>query len=96
MLTWFLFVMITDDGIDIEAYKQLSEGKIIRLFAQCKHHKNNINKGVIRELIGAKEIEDKNFETELMVITSGKFASGATEIAAKHNVKLVDGNDLLQ
>ena len=87
---------VTDDGIDIEAYKQLSEGKIIRLFAQCKHHKNNINKGVIRELIGAKEIEDKNFETELMVITSGKFASGATEIAAKHNVKLVDGNDLLQ
>ena len=34
------------------------------------HHQNNINKGVIRELIGAKEIEDKNFETELMVITS--------------------------
>jgi len=87
---------VTDDGIDIEAYKQLSEGKIIRLFAQCKHHKNNINKGVIRELIGAKEIEDKDFETELMVITSGKFASGAIEVANKHNVKLVDGNDLLQ
>ncbi len=86
---------VTDDGIDIEAYKQLSEGKIIRLFAQCKHHKRNINKEVIRELIGAKVIEDKDYETELMVITSGKFASGAIEIANKQNVKLVDGSELL-
>ena len=86
---------VTDDGIDVEAYKQLSEGKIIRLFAQCKHHKRNINKDVIRELIGTKVIEDKDYETELMVITSGKFASGAIEVANKNNVKLVDGNELL-
>lgn len=86
---------VTDDGIDIEAYKQIKEGEIIRLFAQCKHHKKNINKGVIRELIGSREIEDKDYQTELMVISSGKFASGAIELAEKEGVKLIDGADLM-
>ena len=86
---------VTDGGIDIEAYKQNQDGKIIRLFAQCKHHKRNINREVVRELIGSKKLENKDYDTELMIIISGKFASGCYEDAEKENVKLIDGYQLI-
>jgi len=89
-----------DDGIDIEAFRSVVLGekeKMIRLFVQCKHWKqNNISKGVIRDLLGAKELEDKEYETELMIITSSKFSSGAIVKAREKNIKLIDGNDLLK
>ena len=71
---------VYDGGIDIEAYKSSlnkDQEKVVRLFVQCKHQKKNIGPEVIRELLGAKEIEDKEYETELMIFTSGKFSSGA-------------------
>ena len=90
----------SDDGIDIEAFRSVVSGekeKMIRLFVQCKHwKKNNIPPGVIRDLLGAKELEDKEYETELMIITSSKFSSGAIIKAREKNIKLIDGNDLLK
>ena len=88
-----------DGGIDIEAYKSSlnkDQEKVVRLFVQCKHQKKNVGPEVIRELLGAKEIEDKEYETELMIITSGKFSSGAIVKAREKNIKLIDGNDLLK
>ena len=89
-----------DDGIDIEAFRSVVSGekeKMIRLFVQCKHwKKNNIPPGVIRDLLGAKELEDKEYETELMIITSSRFSSGAIMKAKEKSIKLIDGNDLLK
>ena len=84
-----------DGGIDIEAYKDNKKGEVIRLFAQCKHQKRNIQTNILREIIGSKKIENKDYQTELMVITSGKFSSGCKEIAQKENIQLIDGNDLM-
>ena len=89
-----------DDGIDIEAFRSVVSGekeKMIRLFVQCKHwKKNNIPPGVIRDLLGAKELEDKEYKTELMIITSSRFSSGAIMKAREKSIKLIDGNDLLK
>jgi hypothetical protein len=92
-------VRIKDGGIDIEAYQTIVKGqeeKIIRLFVQCKHQKKNIGPDVIIGLLGSKEVEDKEYETQLMVMISGKFSSGAMILANKHNIKLIDGSDLLK
>ena len=92
-------VRIKDGGIDIEAYRNVVRGqeeKIIRLFVQCKHQKKNIGPDVILKLLGSKEAEDKEYETQLMVMISGKFSSGAMALANKHNIKLMDGADLLK
>ena len=90
----------SDDGIDIEAFRSVVSGekeKMIRLFVQCKHwKKNNIPPGVVRDLLGAKELEDKEYETELMIITSSRFSSGAIIKANEKGIKLIDGNDLLK
>ena len=90
---------VSDEGIDIEAYQSSlhkDEEKVIRLFVQCKHQKKNVGPEVIRELLGAEELQDRKYETELMIITSGKFSSGAIIKAREKNIKLIDGNDLLK
>ena len=70
---------------------------MIRLFVQCKHWtKSNVGPSVVRDLLGAKELEDKEYETELMIITSRKFSSGAIVKANEKGIKLIDGNDLLK
>jgi len=92
-------VRVKDGGIDIEAYRTVVKGeteKVIRLFVQCKHQKKNIGPDVIREILGAKEVEDKEYDTQLMVMISGKFSNGAITLANKHNVKLIDGVELLK
>ena len=92
-------VRVKDGGIDIEAYRTIVKGeteKVIRLFVQCKHQKKNIGPDVIREILGAKEVEDKEHDTQLMVMISGKFSNGAITLANKHNVKLIDGAELLK
>lgn len=86
---------VVDGGIDIEAFKSTKDEKVIRLFAQCKHWRKNVGPDVVRELLGSQVNEDKQYETELMIITSGKFSSGALDLAKKHNIHLINGNDLL-
>ena len=92
-------IRVKDGGIDIEAYRSVvknEQEKLVRLFVQCKHQKKNIGPDILRELLGARELEDKEYETELMIITSGKFSSGAVMKAREKGIKLIDGNDLLK
>lgn len=84
-----------DGGIDIRGLKEFSDGVIKKLIVQCKHWKKPIGPDVIRELIGAKEVEDDGYEKVMMVITSSRFTPGAIEVAKKHNVELIDGDKLL-
>jgi len=89
-----------DGGIDIRATRKKPKCDIAqRLLVQCKHpyiSMKPIGPEVIRELIGSKIVEDDEFENVLMVITSSKFTPGAREIANKHDVILVDGDNLLE
>ena len=90
---------VKDGGIDIEAYRSVIKNeneKLVRLFVQCKHQKKNVGPEILRELLGAKELEDKEYETELMIIASGKFSSGSILLAREKKIKLIDGNDLLK
>jgi len=92
-------IRVKDGGIDIEAYRSVvknEQEKLVRLFVQCKHQKKKTGPDVIRDLLGAKELEDKEYETELMIITSSKFSSEAIMKAREKNIKLIDGNDLLK
>jgi HJR/Mrr/RecB family endonuclease len=84
-----------DGGIDIRGFKEFKDGVIKKLIVQCKHWKKAIGPDVIRELIGAKEVEDDGYEKVMMVITSSRFTPGAREIADKHGVELIDGDMLL-
>ncbi len=85
-----------DGGIDVEAYKSTGEGQIKRAFVQCKHWTRPVGPEVVRELLGSNLVEGDDYETELFIICSGTFSSGCVELANKHNVKLLDGNDLLK
>jgi len=85
-----------DGGIDVEAYKSTGEGQIKRAFVQCKHWSRPVGPDVVRELLGSNVVEGEEYETELFIICSGTFSSGCIELANKHNVKLLDGNDLLK
>lgn len=84
-----------DGGIDIRGFKEFKDGVIKKLIVQCKHWKKAIGPDVIRELIGAKEVENDGYEKVMMVITSSRFTPGAIEIAHKHGVELIDGDILL-
>tara|TARA_R110000796_G_scaffold121157_1_gene235298 strand:+ start:776 stop:3229 length:2454 start_codon:yes stop_codon:yes gene_type:complete len=84
-----------DGGIDIRGLKEFPDGVIKKLIVQCKHQRKPIGPDVIRELIGAKEVEDDGYEKVMMVITSSRFTPGSMEVAKKHNVQLIDGDKLL-
>ena len=88
-----------DGGIDIRAIKEFKDGTIKKLLAQCKHpaiSKKPIGPNVIRELIGAAELEESKHEKVLMVITSSVFTIGARKAAKEKNIELVDGDDLIK
>ena len=88
-----------DGGIDIRAERlKPKSDRMQKLLVQCKHpyvSMKPIGPEVIRELMGSEIVEDNNSENVLMVITSSKFTPGAREIANKHKVILIDGDDLL-
>lgn len=83
-----------DGGIDVRGFKEI-DGVIKKAIVQCKHWKKPIGPDVVRELIGAKEVENDEYEKIMMVITSSRFTTGAIEIAEKHNVILIDGDHFL-
>jgi len=85
-----------DGGIDIRAIKEFKDGTIKKLLVQCKHWKKPIGPDVIRELIGAAELEESEHEKVLMVITSSVFTIGARKAAEEKNIELIDGDDLLK
>ena len=49
----------------------------------------------MRDFITACNIEKSEHEKVKMFITSSKFSPGAKELAENHNIKLIDGDILL-
>lgn len=75
-----------DDGVDLRLVK---DGK--RFIVQCKHWKNHVGVGVVREHLGA--ITAMGADGGL-VVTSGGFTKTAKAFAAENNIGLIDGDEL--
>jgi len=85
-----------DGGIDIRAVKILDNMEAEDLLVQCKHWNYPIPPGAIRDFKTACDLEQTDNNKKLMFITSSKFSPGATEIAEKFNITLIDGDDLIK
>lgn len=88
-----------DRGIDIRATKVLDSGEVEYLLIQCKHPRISnkpISPGAMRDFNTACDDEPSKYKKVKIFMTSTTFSPGAREKAEKHNIKLIDGNDLLQ
>lgn len=83
-----------DHGVDIFA-KRLTHLGVEELIIQCKHYPDAIvGEPAVRNLIGAWQ-EYRHAQYAVMV-TSGRFSNDAVVFANKHQVKLIDRQELLQ
>jgi len=85
-----------DGGIDIRAMKVLNNLETEYLIVQCKHWKTPIPPNEMRAFKTACDEEQSEYKKVKMFITSSKFSPGAKELANKHNIILVDGDDLIE
>mgnify|MGYP003135017111 FL=1 len=89
-----------DGGIDVRAVREGEDGRVRKLFVQCKHYidsGNPIGPDVVRELKGSvdlDEIDNKDCDIEMMVISSTRYTFKAVEAAKKLNIKLVKTDDI--
>ena len=89
-----------DGGIDVRAVREGEDGTVRKLFVQCKHYidsGNPIGPDVIRELKGSvdlDEIDNKDCDIEMMVISSTRYTFKAVEAAQKLNIKLIKTDDI--
>ena len=89
-----------DGGIDVRGMKDIEDGKVQRLFVQCKHPIESgspIGPDVVRELQGSVDLEMKDLEDceiEKMVITSTRYTYKAVEAAEKLGIKLKTTDDM--
>jgi hypothetical protein len=89
-----------DGGIDIRAIKDAADNNIKKLFVQCKHYINSsspIGPDVVRELKGSvdlDEIDNKDCDIEMMIISSTRYTFKAVEAAKKLNIKLIKTDDI--
>ena len=89
-----------DGGIDVRAVRKGENGKVRKLFVQCKHYidsGNPIGPNVVRELKGSvdlDEIDNKDCDIEMMVISSTRYTFKAVEAAEKLNIKLIKTDDI--
>ena len=89
-----------DGGIDIRAIKDAADNNIKKLFVQCKHYINSSNPigpDVVRELKGSvdlDEIDNKDCDIEMMIISSTRYTFKAVEAAKKLNIKLIKTDDI--
>lgn len=89
-----------DGGIDVRAVREGEDGKVRKLFVQCKHYidsGNPIGPDVVRELKGSvdlDEIDNKDCDIEMMVISSTRYTFKAVEAAKKLNIKLIKTDDI--
>tara|TARA_R100000329_G_scaffold51282_1_gene47314 strand:+ start:287 stop:2743 length:2457 start_codon:yes stop_codon:yes gene_type:complete len=89
-----------DGGIDVRAVREGEDGKVRKLFVQCKHYidsGNPIGPDVVRELKGSvdlDEIDNKDCDIEMMVISSTRYTFKAVEAAQKLNIKLIKTDDI--
>ena len=84
-----------DGGIDVRALKENKDGNIKTLLVQCKHWRKPIPPGAIRDFKAGADDEKVEGTKELMFISFSKFSPGAKEYANKHNIILIDGDDLI-
>jgi len=85
-----------DGGIDVRALKENKDGSIKTLLVQCKHWRKPIPPGAVRDFKAGADDEKVEGIKELMFISFSKFSPGAKEYALKHNIILVDGDDLIE
>ena len=78
-----------DGGIDVVARRQTDVGRE-HLIIQCKHSLEGvIGEPVVRELVGTWQAHRE--ATRAVLVTSGRFSSGALELAKNHRIDVVDG-----
>ena len=84
-----------DGGIDIRAIKEFKDGTIKKLLVQCKHWKTPIPPNEMRAFKTAGDEEHSNYKKVKMFITSSRFSPSAKELANKHDIIMVDGDNLI-
>jgi SNF2 family DNA or RNA helicase len=78
-----------DGGIDVVARRLTDVGRE-HLIIQCKHMPDGvIGEPIVRELIGTWH--SRREATRAVLVTSGRFSSGAIELANNARIDLVDG-----
>ena len=85
-----------DGGIDIRAMRVLDNLDTEYLMVQCKNWKTPIPPNEMRAFKTACDEEHSEYKKVKMFITSSRFSPGAKELANKHNIILVDGDNLIQ
>jgi HJR/Mrr/RecB family endonuclease/TolA-binding protein len=80
-------ITASDGGIDVWAYKDNS-----RVIIQCKHWKNPIGPGEIREFNGS---QFRKVADEAVFISSSTFTEQAKAEASMAGIKLIDGTKLI-
>ncbi len=81
--------MSRDGGVDVVARRQTDVGSE-HLIIQCKHSPEGvIGEPIIRELVGTWQAHRE--ATRAVLVTSGRFSSGALELAKNHRIDLIDG-----
>tara|TARA_A100001515_G_scaffold138626_1_gene132370 strand:- start:391 stop:2826 length:2436 start_codon:yes stop_codon:yes gene_type:complete len=85
-----------DGGIDIRAMKVLDNLETEYLIVQCKHWKTPIPPNEMRAFKTACDEEHSDYKKVKMFITSSRFSPSAKELANKHNIIMIDGDDLIK
>jgi restriction endonuclease Mrr len=62
---------------------------------QCKHWKTPIPPNEMRAFKTACDEEQSNYKKIKMFITSSRFSPSAKELANKHDIIMVDGDNLI-
>jgi restriction system protein len=83
-----------DGGVDIFAKLQTAMG-IDEVIIQCKHKENPnsvVDVAKVRELFGVFSANKKL--TKAILVTNGRFTSGAIDFARNNRIELIDGTKL--
>jgi SNF2 family DNA or RNA helicase len=83
-----------DGGVDIFAKLQTPTG-IDEVIIQCKHKENpssTVDVAKVRELFGVFSADKKL--TKAILVTNGRFTSGAIDFARDNRIELIDGTKL--
>ena len=85
-----------DGGIDIRAMRVLDNLDTEYLMVQCKNWKTPVPPNEMRAFKTACDEEHSEYKKVKMFITSSRFSPGAKELAHKHDIIMIDGDDLIQ
>ena len=85
-----------DGGIGIRAMKVLDNLETEYLIVQCKHWKTPIPPNEMRAFKTACDEEQSDYKKVKMFITSSRFSPSAKELANKHNIIMINGDDLIK